>query len=59
MEGRMEGEKRKAGKAALKLLEKQISLDDIQEITELSVEDILQLKQLFEEHGDRAVDFLE
>jgi len=57
-EGRIEGEKRKASKSALKLFQKQTPLDDIMEITELSIEEILHLQQLFEEHGDRAVDFI-
>src|SRR6056297_3852566 len=58
IEGRIEGEKRKASKSALKLFQKQTPLDDIMEITELSIEEILHLQQLFEEHGDRAVDFI-
>jgi hypothetical protein len=58
LEGKAEGDKLRAQKTALKLLLRQIPLEEIAEITELSIKDIQFLKQLLEKHGGRASDFL-
>lgn len=53
-----QGGKRKAQITALKLLQRQILIEEIVDITELSLKDVQSLKQLLEKHGDRAIDFL-
>lgn len=57
--GMREGEKHKARKTALILLGKQMPVNDIREATELSEQEILQLKELIEKFGDDAVKHLE
>ena len=58
-EGMREGEKRKAFRTALKMIKKQASVKDIIELTELSEQNVLQLQQLVEKHGDNALNYLD
>ncbi len=57
--GMEKGEMRKAQKTALKLLQRQTPLDEVVDITELTMKEVQYLKQILDKHGDGAMDFIE
>jgi len=52
--GRAEGEYIKARKTVLKMLRKKMNVEDISELTGLSIEEIAKLSELLDKYGDEA-----